>query len=231
MTSGGSGRLNDLSLDCLPMDETLDIGAALAGLQMGSPLSLLSPNSLHVKASGGKAGQSAAKPLPGVGEDVEEGNDALGALPSFNGGGRRAKSRPDPRRQSSAIFSSFAVATSGAGLLDDSEIAVGDEDVQVPLAKSAKLLGGAANHSSLWLDPDTDEMMLGEPLPEPAFGDLHEGGGGDGAPPEPTACPSPAVPQAASAFRAPAPTGALGASVALRRVAAALARWKRAGAR
>lgn len=223
MTLGGSGRLKDLSLDCLPMDETLDIGAALAGLQVGSPLSLLSPNALPAKASPGKA----TKPLPAVDEDAEEGDggDALMALPSFNA--RRARSRPDPRRQSSAIFSSFAEATSGAGLLDDSEIAVGDEDIQLPLAKSAKLLGGAANHSSLWLDPDTDEMM-GEPLPEPSFGDLHEGGGDGGAPFEagapfePTACPSPAIPQAASVFRAPAPPGAPAAS-AVRRGAAALA--------
>ena len=60
----------------------------------------------------------------------------------------------------------FAGLTQREGLLGDSELAVGDEEIQVPLAKSGRLLGGAANHSTLFVDPDTDDL-LDEQLPSP----------------------------------------------------------------
>jgi hypothetical protein len=60
----------------------------------------------------------------------------------------------------------FAGLSTGNGLLGDAELSVGDEEVQVPLARSAKLLGGAANHSSLFVDPDNGELLDAE-LPSP----------------------------------------------------------------
>lgn len=150
------GRAGPLSLDVDPMD--LERSMAQLGLQ-GSPLSLLSPNSLRLRQPP-RGGRKGADELP-------EEEDVLGALPSFRGGGSRAGvRRADPRRQSLALASMFARATAGEGLLDDSEIAVGDEDIQIPLAKSSKLLGGNANHSTLWVDPDVDAVFATD-LPEP----------------------------------------------------------------
>lgn len=124
--------------DCISMDETLDLGASLAQLGLGGgPLLPLSPNALprggdDGPTAAGAAAKDGAAPSPKL---KDEHGDSLGALPSFRspgkgpaGGGRR---RPDPRRQSLALSSMFAAATAGAGLLDESEIAVGDEDVQV----------------------------------------------------------------------------------------------------
>ncbi|PRW58043.1 hypothetical protein C2E21_3299 [Chlorella sorokiniana] len=123
-----------------------------------------------------------------------EENDPLGELPQFRqrGGGTAARRRPDARRQSLAIGAMFAGLTQHAeGLLGDSELAVGDEEVQVPLAKSGKLLGGAANHSSLFVDPDTADLLATQ-LPSPQLlspGPL--GGAGAAFPADGQATPTP----------------------------------------
>jgi hypothetical protein len=99
-------------------------------------------------------------------------------------------------RQSSAIFAGFAQATAGAGLLDDDEIAVGDEDILISLPVAAKSHVSGAGHSTLWLEPHMEEL-LGD-LPEPEFGDELGGGllGGGLAPiPEsPSGCGGAAEP-------------------------------------
>ena len=124
--------------DCISMDETVDLGASLAQLGLGGgPLLPLSPNAMP--CGGGKApteapaagAAKAGAPSPTLGKG-DEADDSLGALPSFRSPAKGGRGRrPDPRRQSLALSSMFAAVTSGAGLLDDSEIAVGDEDVQV----------------------------------------------------------------------------------------------------
>ncbi|GAB4821135.1 hypothetical protein N2152v2_008181 [Parachlorella kessleri] len=134
----------------LTLDGLADLSEPLDGpLLAATPLSLLSPNALHAKAS--------RSPAPAKSESP-------GALPSFN----NRRSRPDPRRQSSAIFAGFAKATSGAGFLDDDEIAVGDEDILISLPVAAKSQVSGASHSTLWLEPHTEELLEGD-LPEPAF--------------------------------------------------------------
>lgn len=167
----------------LSIHDTLDLDSdGFATLLPGgsSPLSLLSPNGGGIKARSPcatKPAPTAAPPpaaLPSVGEEEEE-NEPLGALPQLHRGGRRPGGvgrRPDPRRQSLAISQLFAGLSEGAGLLGESELAVGDEDIQVPLARSGRLLGGAANHSSLFCDPDTGDLLDTE-LPSP----LLPGGG------------------------------------------------------
>ncbi|KAL4433783.1 hypothetical protein ABPG75_000224 [Micractinium tetrahymenae] len=163
----------------LSINDTLDLDSdGFATLLPGgcSPLSLLSPNggSLRARSPSGTKPATATAPtppaLPTVGEEEEEENEPLGALPQLGaGGGRRGGGRrPDPRRQSLAISQLFAGLSEGAGLLGDSELAVGDEDIQVPLARSGRLLGGAANHSSLFCDPDTGDLLDTE-LPSPQF--------------------------------------------------------------
>lgn len=160
-------------------DVTISFGA-LGGLGT-SPLSLLSPNSapLQRRASPPRTAKAAgpataaasftpaaaaAPPSPTLPEE----NDPLGDLPQFGQrGGTAARRKPDARRQSLAIGAMFAGLTQHAeGLLGDSELAVGDEEVQVPLAKSGKLLGGTANHSSLFVDPDTADLLATQ-LPSP----------------------------------------------------------------
>lgn len=202
----------------LSIHDTLDLDSdGFATLLSGgsSPLSLLSPNSGggSTKARSPRTGKPATAraplptTLPSVGEEEEE-NEPLGALPQLGSGGRGRGGggrRPDPRRQSLAISQLFAGLSEGAGLLGESELAVGDEDVQVPLARSGRLLGGAANHSSLFCDPDTGDLLDME-LPSPLLpaGDaVHGGAAGHEAAATPAWCSSPIV--------AEAPRGAMSA--------------------
>ena len=53
---------------------------------------------------------------------------------------------------------------------------------QVPLAKSGKLLGGATNHSHLWVDPDTHDLLEAQ-LPSPQLPSPLLAGAGAGARP------------------------------------------------
>lgn len=85
----------------------LDVSTELCTSSLTSPLTLISPNTLNAQV----CESPAIKPSDNV-------ND-------FSKG--RGRTRPDPRRQSSAIFAGFAKATAGAGLLEDDEIAVGDD--------------------------------------------------------------------------------------------------------
>ncbi|KAL4450729.1 hypothetical protein ABPG77_001085 [Micractinium sp. CCAP 211/92] len=195
----------------LSIHDTLDLesdGFAMLLPGGSSPLSLLSPNSGGIKArspSTAKPGSSVAPPpaaLPSVGEDEEE-NEPLGALPQLGRGGRArggGSRRPDPRRQSLAISQLFAGLSEGAGLLGERELAVGDEDIQVPLARSGRLLGGAANHSSLFCEPDTGDL-LDTDLPSPLLqaGAAASAGADQAAAATPAWCDSPAA--------APAPRG------------------------
>ena len=103
--------------------------------------------------------------------------DGLGPLP---GATKPARRKPDPRRQSVALFSAFNKTSAQSGLLVGEEIAVGDEDVQVPLEKSGRLLGLGSNHNHIWLEPGVDELLNND-LPSPdltseAFKSLDAGG-------------------------------------------------------
>lgn len=92
-------------------------------------------------------------------------NDGLGDLFSFS---NKEDRRADPRRQSTAIFSSFTTETRGDGFLNvDDELYLGDEDILLPLSKAI------SQHShdnpgggTLWLDPDLDDEMLAHTLPD-----------------------------------------------------------------
>jgi len=92
-------------------------------------------------------------------------NDGLGDLPSFS---NKENRRADPRRQSTAIFSSFATETRGSGLLNvDDELYLRDEDILLPLSKAI----GQHSHDNpgggtLWLDPDLDDEILTHNLPD-----------------------------------------------------------------
>lgn len=203
----------------LPADEPLSLGdLSLEALEASplsggaSPLSLLSPNAGMRLASHARTKPAAAKPAaaaaptqPPTGGDValpDEENEGLGALPRFES--RRRGGRPDARRQSLALGAAFAGLAGGAGLLGDGELAVGDEEIQVPLSKSGKLLGGTANHSSLFCDPDTGDLLDTE-LPSPQFPTAGGGAAGASAP-TPVAgarCESPVL---SSALRGPAST-------------------------
>jgi hypothetical protein len=91
--------------------------------------------------------------------------DEFGDLPSFS---NKENRRADPRRQSTAIFSSFTTETRGNGLLNvDDELYLGDEDILLPLSKaigqhSQDNPGGG----TLWLDPDMDDEILTHTLPD-----------------------------------------------------------------
>ena len=99
----------------------------------------------------------------------EEEEDTVAHLPAL-----KNKKKADPRRQSTAIFSMLEATTSGNGLLDDSELAIGDEDMEllIPLTKGNATLA-AKGINNLWVDPDTDDAMLEETLPEPTLEELH----------------------------------------------------------
>lgn len=90
-------------------------------------------------------------------------DDAVGPLTALPKTSRR---KADPRRQSVALFQAFNKTSSGSGLLEGEEIAVGDEDIQVPLEKSGRLLGMGNCHSHIWLEPGVDELLEND-LPSP----------------------------------------------------------------
>ena len=161
-------------LELMDLNETCDLGAALAGLQ--GPFSLLSPNALSSRPV-----SQFRQPECG-----EEGGDQLGELlPALDR--KPARRRPDARRQSTAMFSAFDRATAGVGLLEEGEIAVGDEEIQVPLAKSGKMLGGKNNSSSLFVEPDMEELLEND-LPEAVFEHAPPAGEDE---PQPQLCLSP----------------------------------------
>ena len=160
--------------DTLTLDDLMNPEFSVVGGDLDCPLQLISPNTLDSKpdactspiADKSRGGMATIKAnYPTTTFPVEE-DELVAPLPSFN------KRKADPRRQSTAIFSLFeATMSEHSGLLDDSEIAVGDEDILIPLAKSSNAL--AANGiNNLWVDPDTDDaMMIGE-LPEPSVEEM-----------------------------------------------------------
>jgi hypothetical protein len=184
------GRLKEtMNLDNLMLEE-LDFGSNDSPLQLMSP-SIIPNKSMNrvnneekdnepkIKAVGrmvANCHQDAKK------EELE--HNELAPLPTL----KNNKKKADPRRQSTAIFSIFEATTSGnGGLLGDSEMAIGDEDMEllIPLAKSNTTLASKGiNH--LWVDPDTDDTMLEEALPEPTLAELQAT-----ASAEATAAPSP----------------------------------------
>lgn len=118
--------------------------------------------------------EASGTPVDAAGTSTASKEDALAPLPSFGRPGRR---KPDPRRQSVALFNAFSQTTSGRGFLSGDEIALGDEDVQIPLDKSGRLLGGVSNHSQLWVEPGIDDLLSSE-LPSPELGVLSQASGG-----------------------------------------------------
>ncbi|KAL4854091.1 hypothetical protein ACK3TF_005109 [Chlorella vulgaris] len=88
-------------------------------------------------------------------------NERLGVLPRFG-------ANKDARRQSLAMGAMFQDLSAGAGLLGDAELAIGDGEIQVPLA-SCKLLG--MSRSLLRVEPDTHS--LGPELPSPSMATQH----------------------------------------------------------
>ncbi len=184
------GRLKEtLNLDNLMLEE-LDFGSNDSPLQLMSP-SVVPNKSMNrvnneekdnepkIKAVGrmvANCHQDAKK------EELE--HNELAPLPTL----KNNKKKADPRRQSTAIFSIFEATTSGnGGLLGDSEMAIGDEDMEllIPLAKSNTTLA-SKGINNLWVDPDTDDAMLEEALPEPTLAELQTT-----ASAEATAAPSP----------------------------------------
>lgn len=137
----------------------------------GVALAALSLNSLpgtECRAGAPSPGKSLPdRPCPDQGDDENlEPMDGVGELVALPA---RGKGRGDQRRQSLALSQSFQHSSMERGLLAEGEICVGDEDIQVPLSRSSRMLGGAENHSMLWLDPDTEDVMLGADLPSPGL--------------------------------------------------------------
>lgn len=145
-------RLRDMDMELIDTSQPeLDEFTLLS-----SPLSSISPNLLNFspgrkvpKASSVTSTLDAGPNRHGT--QAEEA-DSLAPLHRF---GRR---KVDPRRQSTAIFSAFAESMSTDGLLGDEELAVGDDDILIPLAKASNALAAKGN-STLWVDPDTDELL------------------------------------------------------------------------
>ncbi|KAL4513375.1 hypothetical protein Ndes2437B_g00586 [Nannochloris sp. 'desiccata'] len=169
------GRLKEtLNLDNLMLNEMANFDSNDSPLQLMSPIigqnKFLNTKDLEetvdepkIKAVGNQnANHQDATQL------AEEEKDELAPLPAL-----KNKTKPDPRRQSTAIFSMFEATTSGNGLLGDSELAIGDEDMEllIPLAKSNATLA-SKGINNLWVDPDTDDAMLEEILPEPSLTEL-----------------------------------------------------------
>lgn len=87
--------------------------------------------------------------------------DVLGSLPSF----KNRKVYDKRRRQSNIIFNAFEKAVSEnseRGLLGDSEIGIGDDEIFIPLSKTT----ATTNNGTLWIDPDTDDYLI-DNLPDP----------------------------------------------------------------
>jgi len=171
------GRIKDFTLDdLLDTDSLEEIQGDVCNFSIDSPLNPLSPNLSNfweglneARKPSGVVGISAQRQLPGIEED----KDVIAPLPMFT------RKKIDPRRQSTAIFSAFEESTFGDGLLGDGELAVaptGDDDILIPLAKSCKITATKGN-STLWVDPDTDDIL--ENLPEPELDNLQPvlGGG------------------------------------------------------
>lgn len=98
----------------------------------------------------------------------EEEEDIIGTMPEFP---KQRIKRNDPRRQSTAIFSQFERSMHGAGgLLDDEELALGDEDILISLKNANKLASLGAN--TLWVDPNNDDYLQHESIPELALDDV-----------------------------------------------------------
>jgi hypothetical protein len=96
--------------------------------------------------------------------EISPDTDFLAPLPAFNNNGKK---RLDPRRQSTAIFNRFEEMSGSSGLLGDGELALGDDDILIPLTKTSALNSHAVG-STLWVDPDMAELME-ENLPEPSL--------------------------------------------------------------
>lgn len=102
--------------------------------------------------------------------EMEE-EDVIGDLPRFGLGKNKENKKRDPRRQSTAIFSHFENSMSSmGGLLDDEEIALGDEDILIPLKNAEKM--GSLGTNALWVDPNTDDFLEEEELPELCLEDI-----------------------------------------------------------
>ena len=176
------GRLKDaLTLDDLMLSEVEETSSG------DSPLQLLSPQELTKKV----LGENGELSLENVEYEEKikanylvEDEEEIAPLPKFN------KRKVDPRRQSTAIFSAFEKTTSGMGLLGDSELAVGDEDMEllIPLAKSSAALA-AKGISNLWVDPDMEDAFLEEDLPEPSLEVLEAAAGACAEAPSPQPSP------------------------------------------
>lgn len=157
-----AGRLKDaLTLDDLMLSDVED------NVSLGSPLQLISPQEFSKKLSGEIEDpdlEEEADSLKIKANYPPQDEDDFAPLPVFN------KRKVDPRRQSTAIFSLFEATTSGIGLLGDSELAMGDEDMEllIPLAKSSAAMA-SKGISNLWVDPDMDDAILDEDLPEPSL--------------------------------------------------------------
>ena len=175
-------RLPGEPSDRLDLEALAGLDAEL-GSALSSPLALLSPNrsldrrplgrkggGLGATTTGGVASAVVARVVPPDAAALGQGEeDELGELPSFRGARRGgAAARVDVRRQSLTLGSLFQATAAGAGLLDDSEISVGDDDILTSLSH-ARLLGGGTSHAALHVEPDTDDALLGGDLPEPQF--------------------------------------------------------------
>lgn len=159
-------------LDESVFEDLSDLEADLDRINLDSPLQLLSPDTLQknegVKnpwqggpCSAGPVAEENPKLAKGVTQPLSS-EDTVSNLPSFN-----RKKKVDPRRQSTAIFSALKLSSSGAGLLEDSEIALApDEDLLIPLNKSIPF--AITKKSTLWIDPNNEELM-DVSLPEPEF--------------------------------------------------------------
>ena len=67
----------------------------------------------------------------------------------------------DPRRESTAIFSALVrTSEQEKGLLDENELAVGDEDIIIPLRKASMVHQGVNSTGCLVVEPDTEADML-----------------------------------------------------------------------
>lgn len=161
-------------LDDSVLEDLSDLEADLDRINLDSPLHILSPNKLLAEHEGGtnpwKGRPCSAGPLEEENKGGEQRLDDLAAaqhtedtvpsLPSFS-----RKKAIDPRRQSTAIFSALKLSSSGAGLLEDSEIALApDEDILIPLNRSIPF--SLTQKSTLWIDPNNEEL-LDVNLPEP----------------------------------------------------------------
>jgi len=167
------GRLKEtLNLDNLMLKEMSDFDTNDSPLQLMSP-NVVQNNSLNTKSLKEELNEPNFKAVGNLNanyqdatELAEEEKDELAPLPA-----PKNKRREDPRRQSTAIFSMFESTTSGNGLLGDNELAMGDEELLIPLAKSNATLA-SKGISNLWVDPDTEDAMLDEVLPEPSLTEL-----------------------------------------------------------